>query len=156
MPGNWGAFYESGLQSVKSALNSTIAGSPFIVFGSSLAVAVSFSANALINAPIGKMVQKDSFATFALRSYVSTLIAQFGDNLVFAVIVSHTLFGWSWLQIFSCAFSAALFELSMEVFMSPLGYHFVKKWKTRCRKKNLLCPLVNYYIHFIGKAMSIC
>ena len=42
------------------------------------------------------------FGSYALRSYLSTAIAQFVDNLTFALLVSHIFFGWSLLQCVTC------------------------------------------------------
>ena len=71
----------------------------------------------------------------AARSYISTFIGQFIDNLVFSIIV-FTIFApifwdgfhWTLLQCVSCALTGALAELIMEVAFSPIGYRIVTKW----------------------------
>ena len=73
--------------------------------------------------------KKKNFGTFALRSYVSTFIGQFVDNLVFALVVSHTLFGLSLLQCMICAVTGAAAELLFEVVFSPIGYNVTKAWE---------------------------
>ena len=110
-PGMWGAYYDTGLLEVNDALNATIGGTWYVVLGSSCAMLTS------------------SFGAFALRSYVSTGIAQFVDNLVFAIIVSHTFFGWTWLQVLTCSLTGAVAELLCEVFLSPVGYRVVRGWE---------------------------
>lgn len=85
--------------------------------------------NAFFNKTIAKRLKKDNFGAFAIRSYVSTGIAQFCDNLVFALLVSHVFFGWTWIQVFTCSITGAVMELLCEVFISPIGYRVVKQWE---------------------------
>ena len=128
-PGMWGAYYDTGLLEVNDALNATIGGTWYVVLGSSCAMLTSSVVNSLLNQAIGRMEHKNTFGAFALRSYVSTGIAQFVDNLVFAVIVSHTFFGWTWLQVLTCSLTGAAAELLCEVFLSPVGYRVVRGWE---------------------------
>ena len=71
----------------------------------------------------------DNFKSFALRSYVSTGIAQFVDNLVFALMVSYVFFGWTPLQVITCSLTGALAELLFEILLSPIGYRITRNWK---------------------------
>ena len=128
-PGMWGAYYDTGLLEVNDALNATIGGTWYVVLGSSCAMLTSSVVNSLLNQAIGRLEHKNTFDAFALRSYVSTGIAQFVDNLVFAVIVSHTFFGWTWLQVLTCSLTGAVAELLCEVFLSPVGYRVVRGWE---------------------------
>ena len=128
-PGMWGAYYDTGLLEVNNALNATIGGTWYVVLGSSCAMLTSSVVNSLLNQAIGRLEHKNTFGAFALRSYVSTGIAQFVDNLVFAVIVSHTFFGWTWLQVLTCSLTGAVAELLCEVFLSPVGYRVVRGWE---------------------------
>ena len=128
-PGMWGAYYDTGLFEVNDALNATIGGTWYVVLGSSCAMLTSSVVNSLLNQAIGRLEHKNTFGAFALRSYVSTGIAQFVDNLVFAVIVSHTFFGWPWLQVLTCSLTGAAAELLCEVFLSPVGYRVVRGWE---------------------------
>ena len=128
-PGMWGAYYDTGLFDVNDALNATIGGTWYVVLGSSCAMLTSSVVNSLLNQAIGRLEHKNTFGAFALRSYVSTGIAQFVDNLVFAVIVSHTFFGWTWLQVLTCSLTGAAAELLCEVFLSPVGYRVVRGWE---------------------------
>ena len=128
-PGMWGAYYDTGLLEVNDALNATIGGTWYVVLGSSCAMLTSSVVNSLLNQAIGRMEHKNTFGAFALRSYVSTGIAQFVDNLVFAIIVSHTFFGWTWLQVLTCSLTGAVAELLCEVFLSPVGYRVVRGWE---------------------------
>ena len=128
-PGMCGAYYDTGLFEVNDALNATIGGTWYVVLGSSCAMLTSSVVNSLLNQAIGRLEHKNTFGAFALRSYVSTGIAQFVDNLVFAVIVSHTFFGWTWLQVLTCSLTGAAAELLCEVFLSPVGYRVVRGWE---------------------------
>ncbi|MDO4529019.1 MAG: VUT family protein, partial [Lachnospiraceae bacterium] len=69
------------------------------------------------------------FGIFAVRSYVSTFIGQFVDNMVFALIVSHNFFGWTMTQCVVCALTGAVIELICEVIFSPIGYRISKRWE---------------------------
>lgn len=125
IPGQWGESFVEGSEAViNGALDRTFAGNWYIVMGSSVAFMASAIANALLNAAVGVAFKKkpDSFIAFACRAYVSTTIAQFIDNILFALIVSHVLFGWNMVQCVTCAATGALAELLMEIFFSPLGY----------------------------------
>lgn len=129
IPGNWGEYYTTSETIVNDALNRTIGGSWYIVFGSSLAMLASSVANSVINHLIGKRLLKDNFKSFMARSYISTVLAQCVDNFVFAIVVSYVLFGWSWMQIVNCSLISAVLELLCEVLFSPIGYRVSKNWK---------------------------
>lgn len=128
-PGMWGSYYDMGMTEVNDALNATIGGTWYVVLGSSLAMLCSSTVNSLLNQAIGKRVKGDGFAAFALRSYVSTGIGQFVDNLIFAVVVSHVFFGWTWVQVLTCSLTGAIAELLCEVVLSPVGYKVVRGWE---------------------------
>lgn len=132
VPGFWSsAFTESGDvdMALNDAVNQIFAGNWFIVFGSSMAFLTSGIFNNCVNALIGRVFKKDGFGTFAVRSYVSTFLGQFVDNLVFALIVSLHLFGWTLLQSVTCALTGAIAELLMEIIFSPLNYKVAKSWE---------------------------
>ena len=114
---------------LNKAFDATIAGTWFILLGSSIAFIVSALVNNILNFLIGKAVKKDGFGAFILRSYVSTFIGQFVDNLLFALIVSLRFFGWSLLQCVTCALTGAVAELLCEVLFSPVGYAVLKRWE---------------------------
>ena len=125
----WGAYYDTGMIEVNTALNATIGGTWYVVLGSSLAMLVSAVVNSTLNQSLGRMLKKNNFASFAFRSYVSTGVGQFIDNLVFAIVVSHTFFGWTWVQVLMCSLTGAVAELLCEVFLSPVGYKVVRGWE---------------------------
>lgn len=129
LPGNWGVYYEYGQNVVNVGLNATIGGTWYVVLGSAVAFAVSAVVNALLNAGIGKMFNKDNFKAYAVRSYISTIAAQFVDNMIFALMVSHVFFGWTMLQCITCSITGCLLELLCEVIFSPIGYRVCKKWE---------------------------
>lgn len=132
LPGEWSASYVEGSESIiNTALDSTFGGTWYVLLGSSIAFLVSALVNNFMNYLIGLKAEskKKNFATFAFRSYVSTFIGQFVDNLVFALIVSHTFFGLTLTQCILCAFTGAIMELLCEVVFSPIGYRVSKNWE---------------------------
>ncbi|MCQ2493613.1 MAG: VUT family protein [Lachnospiraceae bacterium] len=132
LPGEWSASYVEGSEAViNTALDSTFGGTWYVLMGSSIAFLVSAIVNNFMNYLIGLKAEskKKNFATFAFRSYVSTFIGQFVDNLVFALIVSHTFFGLTLLQCVLCALTGAVMELLCEVIFSPIGYKVSQGWE---------------------------
>lgn len=130
--GTWAQFFELGEQDViNEALDNTFGGTWYVVIGSAVAFSVSAAVNNFCNFFVGKAFRKnpDGFGAYACRTYVSTAIAQFVDNLVFALAVSHFFFGWSIVQCLTCAATGMIVELLCEVVFSPLGYLFLKRTK---------------------------
>ncbi len=129
--GTWGQYYDLGeLPVINDALNGTFAGSWYVVLGSTIAFVASALINNFTNWGIGKVFKKqDGFGVYVCRTYVSTAIGQFADNLIFALIVSLNFFGWSILQCFMCALTGMVVELLCEAIFSPLGYAVCKRWK---------------------------
>ena len=134
-PGHWGEYYSfldsdpAVAQAANLALNRTIGGSWYVVLGSALAMLVSSAVNSLSNHLIAKHLQRNNYGSFALRSFVSTALAQFVDKLIFATVVSHIFFGWTWTQVLVCSLTGALMELLCEVVFSPLGYRMARQWE---------------------------
>lgn len=126
VPGDW------GLNDYASGINWWIIGA------STAAFVVSGIVNAFINWAVRKMFKnnKNGFTCFATSAYVSTMIAQFVDNLVFALIFTFpaSLIGlWGMeamtvLGLLMFAATGAIVELLCEVIFSPIGFKFVKKW----------------------------
>lgn len=132
VPGVWGeSFVETGGEAINTALDNTFGGTWFIILGSSIAFAVSAVVNNFLNWSIGERVdRKDGFGVFALRSYISTFVAQFADNITFALLVSRVFFGWTLVQCITCAITGGLLELLFEVFFSPVGYRIARSIET--------------------------
>ena len=120
-----------------TAFNTIFKGTWFILLGSSIAFILSAYVNNFLNWTIGKLFKDSSTKTaYMARTYISTLIGQFIDNLVFALIVFKIFapifwdgFSWTLIQCLSCALTGALLELLMEVIFSPWGYNIAKSWK---------------------------
>lgn len=128
IPGVWGESFVEGSETLlNNALDNTFGGTWFILLGSSVAFLASAALNNFLNYDVGRRLKKArGFGHFALRAYVSTFIAQFADNIIFALLVSRTFFGWTMLQCFTCALTGAALELVFEVVFSPLGYGLTK------------------------------
>lgn len=129
LPGNWGAFYDTSLPEVNVALDATFGGTWYVLLGSTIAFLTSSVVNALLNVSVGKLLSNRTFVSFAIRSYVSTLLAQFVDNFTFSMLVSHVFFGWTLVQVVACAASGCLMELICEIIFSPIGYRVTKQWE---------------------------
>ena len=134
IPGIWGAFYDFGEESViNSALDKTFGGVWYVLLGSTVAFIVSAIINNFTNYGIGKIFKKNpnGFGAYALRTYLSTAIAQFADNMIFALIVSHIFFGWSMLQCVTCSLTGMIVELLCEAIFSPIGYKICENWRNQ-------------------------
>ncbi|MBQ6315385.1 MAG: VUT family protein [Mogibacterium sp.] len=128
-PGMWGEYYSTGMPEVNDALNATFGGSWYVVMGSSIAMLAAAVTNSFINHTVAKHLRTDGYRAFAARSFISTGIAQFIDNLTFAAIVSYHFFGWTLAQVLICSITGAVAELLCEVLFSPVGYRVSKQWE---------------------------
>jgi len=128
-PGMWGEYYTTGSIEVNDALNATIGGSWYVVLGSSVAMVCAAITNSGLNMSIARRLKTRGYKAFAARSFISTGIAQFVDNFVFATIVSVHFFGWTWTQVIFCSLTGAVMELLCEVIFSPLGYRVSENWE---------------------------
>ena len=126
---NWSAFYTYNNDIANFVLNDTFGGTWYVLLGSTVAMAVASIVNGVINVVIGKMFKRNNFTAFAVRSYVSTALGQFVDNLIFALIVSVTFFGWTPIQVIMCTLTGAIAELPPEVIFSPIGFKVCRKWE---------------------------
>ncbi len=132
IPGIWGESYVEGSETIiNSALDHTFSGTWYVLLGSTTAFIISAVVNNFLNYLIGKLINKnsDSFLVYSVRTYISTAVGQFADNLVFALTVSHIFFGWSMLQCITCSVTGMIVELLCEVIFSPIGFSVCKKWK---------------------------
>lgn len=121
-----------------SAFNEVLGGTWFILLGSTIAFLISAAINNLLNWTIGKAFDHnlDSKLAYAARSYISTFVGQFLDNLIFSIIVFVCFapifwdgFHWTVLQCITCALTGAIAELIMEILFSPIGYRIIQRWK---------------------------
>lgn len=119
-------------------LNSILGGTWFILLASTIAFLFSALVNNLSNYLIGKMFKKnpDGKLAYVTRTYISTFIGQFLDNLLFSIIVFMFFapiywdgFSWTLIQCVMCALTGAFVELIMEIIFSPIGYKITRKWK---------------------------
>ncbi len=134
IPGTWGAYFDFGeLPVLNDALDSTFGGTWYVVLGSTAAFVLSAVVNNFSNRGIGLLFKKnpDGFAAYACRTYLSTAVGQFCDNLTFALLVSHFFFGWTIVQCLTCSATGMVAELLIEMLFSPLGYRVCGAWKQR-------------------------
>ncbi len=128
-----------------SAFNTIFGGTWFILLSSSIAFMASAVVNNALNAAVGRLFRKnpDGRAAYAVRSFSSTMIGQFADNMIFAVLTFMVFapvywdgFSWTLTQCVTCSALGAAAELAMEMLFSPLGYRVLKIW----RREGLIRP----------------
>ena len=121
-----------------TAFDTIFGGTWFILLGSTVAFLASALINNWLNALIGRSFAKkpNGKLAYAMRTYVSTFIGQFFDNLIFSVIVFIFFapifwdgFCWTFLQCVMCALTGAVCELIMEILFSPIGYRVTVRWQ---------------------------
>ena len=121
-----------------SAFNTIIGGTWFILLSSTIAFLCSAIINNVLNFSVGKMFKRnpDGKLAYISRSYISTFIAQFADNLIFSILTFMVFapifwdgFHWTFIQCTMCALLGATLELLFEVVFSPIGYVICKNWK---------------------------
>ncbi|NLB48917.1 MAG: VUT family protein [Erysipelotrichia bacterium] len=119
------------------AFNAILGGTWFILLSSAIAFISSAFINNYLNYGIGHLFKKkpDSKMAFFTRSYVSTFVGQFFDNLIFSILTFMVFapifmdgFSWTFVQCLTCSLLGALVELVMEILFSPFGFAVVKKW----------------------------
>lgn len=139
IPGTWGEAYSGDMTMINTALDNTVKGNWYILFGSTVAFIVASITNGVSNVVVGRLLNsKDTYGVFAARTYISTFIGQFVDNLVFSLVVSQVLFGWTLVQCIVCALTGAVAELLFEVVFAPAGYAICQRWKKHNIGKNYL------------------
>ena len=121
-----------------TAFNTIIGGTWFILLSSTVAFLCSAIINNVLNFSVGKMFKRnpDGKLAYISRSYISTFIAQFADNLIFSILTFMVFapifwdgFHWTFIQCTMCALLGATLELLFEVVFSPIGYVICKNWK---------------------------
>lgn len=129
---------EVGVEHVDyTAFNSVFSCTWFVLLGSSIAFLLSGIINNFTNEAIGNLFKKnpDGKLAYVSRTYISTFIGQFADNMLFAVIVYMIFapiywgFSLTFVQCIGASFLGGLTELAMEVIFSPIGYKLSKRWK---------------------------
>ena len=130
--GSWGASYEYTGQ-INEALDSTIAGTWYILLGSTIAFTTSAVVHGLTSYTVGKLFKdKESLKAYAICSSAATSLGQFVDNFLFAFIVSRVFFGWNILQCIMCSVSGMIVEFLLSFVFVPLGHKLYKNDVKRC------------------------
>lgn len=140
IPGAWGESFTDGGEGINAALNKTFGGTWYVLAGSTVAFIASAVINNTVNFFTGKLFKNkpNGAAAYFVRSYVSTAVSQFADNLIFAFLVSHFFFGWTAVQCVTCALTGMVAELLCEVIFSPLGYAVCRRWERNGTGKEYL------------------
>ena len=123
IPGSWG-------EGADTAINATLSGSWHVLLASTTAfIASSLTNNLLHFSILRRMKNKDGFGAYAVSSYVSTAVAQFVDNFVFALLFT---FANGWITLTAAVMFAgvgAVAELLCQVIFSPIGYRVAERWR---------------------------
>ena len=128
-PGMWGAYYDTGMIEVNTALNATIGGTWYVVLGSSLAMLVSAVVNSTLNQSLGRMLKKNNFASFAFRSYVSTGLRKTSHSSSATAPVSEHIRTCTQVQPKNVWLTTmAKTKLSIN-WPTPVGYKVVRGWE---------------------------
>ena len=147
LPSNAGSF---------AAFDGIFGGTWFILLSSTIAFLLSAGINNGLNALVGRLFKQNPHGRVAYmtRAYVSTLVSQFFDNLIFSLLVFRLFapifwngFSWTVLQCTTCALVGALAELLMEAIFSPIGYRICRSWQES--------GVGNAYFQFIGKETDV-
>ncbi len=147
-PGHWAEYFSAPdpntAEYVNAGLNATFGGAWYVVLGSAIAMVISAIVNSITNVIIGRQHDKGGYGGFAFRSFTSTAIGQWVDNLVFTFLVSHTFFGWNMTQVLICSTTSMVLELALEALFSPIGYKVSKGWEAE--------GVGNEYISYVNAA----
>lgn len=114
-----------------------IGGTWYILLSSTIAFLSSGILNIILNYLTGKIFKKnpDGRLAFYTRTYVSTFIGQFFDNLIFAMLAFMVFFpiylgfSWNFTECVMCSLLGALLELACEIIFSPFGFYVTRSWK---------------------------
>ena len=121
-----------------TAFNTIVGGTWFILLSSTVAFLASAIINNFSNYLIGKAFRKnpDGRLAFVTRSFFSTFLGQFFDNLIFAMLCFMVFapifwdgFHWTFVQCVTCSLIGAALELVLEIVFSPIAYRICLKWK---------------------------
>lgn len=136
IPGIWKEAYDNvNSEVINDALNKTIGGTWYIVLISVLALIVASLVNNYVNHFIGKFFENkvSEKMEYCLRSFISTIVAQFLDNFIFSLCVGHIFFEWTITECISCSLIGMLVELVVQIFFTPIGYKILTKINNNSR-----------------------
>lgn len=132
--GFWGESYvEVGSDIINNALDNTISGTWYVLMGSTVAFITSAVVHGLTSSAVSKLFKsedRDNLKSYAVCSFIATSLGQFTDNMIFALIVSHTFFGWNLLQCVMCSLTGMLMEFIFSVIFVPVGHKISLKIKS--------------------------
>ena len=108
-----------------------------------LASSIAFIVSAVLNNLLNKLIRTsfknnpDGKVAYVVSSYVSTLVGQFVDNMLFVVLAfmvfcyipGATPVFYTFEQCLGASLLCAVFELLFEVVFSPIGYKLIQHWR---------------------------
>ena len=117
--------------------NQIFGGTWFILLSSTVAFFCSALINNVTNFWLGRFFKRNPNGrlAFAMRSFFSTFLGQFFDNLIFAVLCFMVFapifwdgFSWTFVQCVTCSLLGAALELVLEIVFSPIAYRITRIW----------------------------
>jgi len=120
-----------------AAFNQIFGGTWFILLSSTVAFFCSALINNVTNFWLGRFFKRNPNGrlAFAMRSFFSTFLGQFFDNLIFAVLCFMVFapifwdgFSWTFVQCVTCSLLGAALELVLEIVFSPIAYRITRIW----------------------------
>lgn len=131
--GTWGESYvDVGSDIINNALDNTIAGTWYVLMGSTVAFISSAVVHGISSTAISKLFKnKEGLKAYAICSFVATSLGQFVDNMVFSLIVSLNFFGWNILQCVMCSLTGMLVEFILSAIFVPIGHKIYKNDQKR-------------------------
>lgn len=125
IPGAWG-------DAPNPAIDSTLSGTLHALAAGTTAFIVAIIVDCFLNWAILKRFKKrTSFRAYAVASYVSTMVGQFVDNFVFAMLFLFALGYITFLGAVMMAAVGAVAELLCQIVLSPVGYKISEGWRKR-------------------------
>lgn len=135
IPGEWSPIYnydESYSEVINESINSIIGNQWYVILGSALASLCGLIINNVTQGTLLKVIIKkhgDHYPGYLIAGGLSTIIGQFIDNLIFALVISVNFFGWTYKQVLMCSLMGALVELVCEMVFTPITYKISQNWK---------------------------
>lgn len=143
IPGTWSPVWNEALNPgfdptspsagiINGSLNEVIGNVWYVILGSAAATFVGIIVNNLTHGVfLNKMIKKhgDHYFGYFVAAGASTILGQVIDNIVFALLVGMTFFGWSLFSVLMCSLLGGLVELVAEMIFTPLTYKISKNWE---------------------------
>lgn len=125
IPGAWG-------DGPNPIIDATLSGTLHALCAGTIAFIVAIIVDCLLNwAILKRFKNRTSFRAYAVASYASTMIGQFIDNFIFALLFLFALGYITFLGAVMMSAVGAVVELLCQIILSPVGYKISEGWRKR-------------------------